>query len=209
MRSAATGSILQECYQTLREHNKRDALNFVAKIEQRLKDLGLPDLAASPLSIEAKVDRVRQKLAEKLLENINASVTSHHSPDFPFLNQPVDAATRYFHTLKRHKAHTLLLIRCNTLFKPFQYITKICPHCRVDLSRRNGWEILQHLTVVCQHYENETICRELRQSAEGGNRLSTYLARTDWSDAGDISHVNKILGFCWRMRMQFKQAVKL
>jgi hypothetical protein len=206
MADASDSSILKDCYNCLLlEVSKYEPRNFVVRVRNMLRNLGTEHSVNLPFQMQ--FSQFRLNLFNNLAAGIIASLLTYYSSDFPFLNVNFGCAVTYLTDLPRHKARTLLMIRCNSLFKPFQYLSSsFCILCGCGMDDKKGWDILLHFYFDCPHFAKERHCAQLRQTNDVD--CLSCLTFSDQVDEAKLQTVGTILSTSWTVRKVFQQAIK-
>ena len=158
----------------------REPRNLLTKAKAQLEKMGVGDLlgiqtSAQHLSLILK-RQMDQRHQTDLLRRIGNNYTGH---ELLQRHRPRDAASLYFGHLEYNNARTLLLVRCNSLFKPTQYIwPNICPLCSFRVDTDNGWEVVKHFVLDC--HITSTMFEPFRSFQT--NNLDTVLALINLDD---------------------------
>ena len=126
--------------------------NLIHRAKTLLSDMHANPLVDQGLPAHACTSLVKLQLVVDRAELVNNRIAKQYA-NHPLVSthRPMDAYALYSELMPLELAHTLLLVRCNALFKPTQYRTPgRCLFCEQRLGEPcDGWTLVTHVILAC------------------------------------------------------------
>jgi hypothetical protein len=177
MESAPATSLLYRAHTFLNTRPKPDKRNFIKRTNYLLYDMKL-DIILTDLPDAIKLEQCRLRFFEFVKNKAHSNIASkleYEQCSYLLAVPPFDCALDYFSLFDRPLAKTLLLIRTNSLYKPFQYIMKpfSCIYCQFSPAPNSGWAMVKHHCLECPAWNNGFL--ELRKLPDSWKALCQVL----------------------------------